>query len=235
MIEIQEKLVNENRNNYSKLFQDYKKIDSCNNIKERIKKNRYKKYAATYIGLLFIDLAIYIISYKCFFNAFSIAVSFCWFLLFVITIFIIWNNIDKLEKYNDEMIQIRDNELCELLDKYNINLQNINNVIEYFTLKLEPLNEVYKEYPILKSLSSFGTNLLFLILGIISRSIIDRINSHNKLLLYLVAIAIIIIIIILIINVYIYINRKDKYAYKIRNFIIDLKQIELLNRNILRE
>lgn len=39
MIEIQEKLVNENRNNYSKLFQDYKKIDSYNNIKERIKKN----------------------------------------------------------------------------------------------------------------------------------------------------------------------------------------------------
>lgn len=66
MIKIQEKLVNENRNNYSKLFQDYKKIDSYNNIKERIKKNRYKKYAATYIGLLFIDLAIYIISYMCF-------------------------------------------------------------------------------------------------------------------------------------------------------------------------
>ncbi|WP_159428261.1 hypothetical protein [Alterileibacterium massiliense] len=47
MIEIQEKLVNENRNNYSKLFQDYKKIDSYNNIKERIKKNRYKKYRTT--------------------------------------------------------------------------------------------------------------------------------------------------------------------------------------------
>lgn len=232
MIEIQEKLVNENRNNYSKLFQDYKKIDSYNNIKERIKKNRYKKYAATYIGLLFIDLAIYIISYMCFFNAFSKAVTICWIILIAITIFIIWSNKDKLEKYNDEMNQIRCEELCELLDKYNINLQNINNVIEYFTLKLEALNEVYKEYPILKSLSSFGSNLFFLVLGIIARSIIDKINSYNKLLLYIVGIAIFILIIVLIINLYIYLNRKDKYVYKIRNFIIDLKQIELLNRNI---
>ena len=61
----------------------------------------------------------------------------------------------------DEMNQIRCDELCELLDKYNITLQNINTVIEYFTLKLEALNEVYKEYPILKSLSSFGSNLFF--------------------------------------------------------------------------
>ena len=149
-----------------------------------------------------------------------------------ITIFIIWSNKDKLEKYNDEMNQIRCDELCELLDKYNINLQNINNVIEYFTLKLEALNEVYKEYPILKSLSSFGSNLFFLVLGIIARSMIDKINSHNKLLLYIVGIAIFILIIVLIINVYIYLNRKDKYVYKIRNFIIDLKQIELLNREI---
>ncbi len=232
MIEIQEKLVNENRNNYSKLFQDYKKIDSFNNIKERIKKNRYKKYAATYIGLLFIDFVIYIISYMCFFNAFSKAVTICWIILIAITIFIIGSNKDKLEKYNDEMNQIRCDELCELLDKYNITLQNINTVIEYFTLKLEALNEVYKEYPILKSLSSFGSNLFFLVLGIIARSIIDKINSYNKLLLYIVGIAIFILIIVLIINLYIYLNRKDKYVYKIRNFIIDLKQIELLNREI---
>lgn len=231
MIEIQEKLVNENRNNYSKLFQDYKKIDSYNNIKERIKKNRYKKYILIIMGLIFFDLAIFIISLFDF-NAYSTADTICCIILFLITIFIIWYNIDKLEKYNDEMVQIRNDELCELLDKYNINLHNITNVIEYFRLKLESLNEVYKEYPILKSLSSFGSNILFLILGIIARSIIDKINSHNKLLLYLVAIAFFILIIILIINVYIYLNRKDKYVYKIRNFIIDLKQIEVLNRNI---
>lgn len=72
----------------------------------------------------------------------------------------------------------------------------------------------------------------FLVLGIIARSIIDKINSYNKLLLYIVGIAIFILIIVLIINLYIYLNRKDKYVYKIKNFIIDLKQIELLNREI---
>ena len=77
---------------------------------------------------------------------------------------------DKLENYRNEMIRMRDNEICEILIENNVGSQKIINVIEYFKLELEPINEVHKEYPILNSISSFGANLFSLILEIIACS-----------------------------------------------------------------
>ena len=57
---------------------------------------------------------------------------------------------DKLENHRNEMIRMRDNEICEILIENNVSSQKIINVIEYFKLELEPINEVHKEYPIFK-------------------------------------------------------------------------------------
>lgn len=131
------------------------------------------------------------------------------------------------------MIRIRDNELCELLSNNNINLQNITNAIEYFKLELEPIHKIYKEYPTLNSISSFWLNLFFLILGIISSSLIEKNVNQNEIQVYAIAIAILvfILLVIVIINVYIYFNRKDKYTEQTRKLIIDLKRMVLLNQS----
>ncbi len=112
-----------------------------------------------------------------------------------------------------------------------IKKKNIN-VIEYFKLELEPINEVHKEYPILNSISSFGANLFSLILGIIACSLIDKKLIQNGVKIYGIAIAVLILvfIVIVIIKTYIYFNRKDKYADQTRKLIIELKRIKLLNR-----
>jgi len=39
---VQKDIISENRNNYSKLFQDYQRIDRFKNIRKRIGKNKYK-------------------------------------------------------------------------------------------------------------------------------------------------------------------------------------------------
>ena len=141
---------------------------------------------------------------------------------------------DKLENYRNEMIRMRDNELCEILSENNVDFQKITNVIEYFKLELEPINEAHKEYPILNSISSFGANLFSLILGIITSSLIEKKLIQNGVKIYAIAIAVlmVIFIVIVIIKIYIYFNRKSKYIDQTRKLIIELKRIELLNRFI---
>lgn len=139
---------------------------------------------------------------------------------------------DKLENYRNEMIRMRDNEICEILIENNIGSQKIINVIEYFKLELESINEVHKEYPILNLISSFGANLFSLILGIIACNLIDKKLIQNGVKIYAIAVLILVFIVIVIIKIYIYFNRKDKYVDQTRKLIIELKRIKLLNRII---
>ena len=104
--------------------------------------------------------------------------------------------------------------------------------IDYFVLELEPVDIVYKESPILNSVSKFGSNLFFLILGIIIPSVIKEKVNQNGVQAYAIIIAALIIIgfIICMIKVYAYIDRKDTYLDKTRKLVIELKQIDLLNK-----
>lgn len=233
MKEVQKSTISDNRKNYSRLFQDYKKIDSFKNIRKRIGKNKYKRSIQVFLVILSLDIISYLIGLFCFFKSHSTAVIIYWGILVLITIFFLLKNIDKLESYRNEMIGIRDNELYELLRNNNINLQNITNAIEYFKLELEPINKMYKEYPILNSISSFWSNLFFLILGIISSSLIEINLNQNGIEVYAIAIAVLVFILFVIgiIKVYIYFDRKDKYADQTRKLIIDLKRIVLLNKS----
>lgn len=234
MKDIQRDMISENRKNYSNLFQDYQKIDRYKNIRKRIRKNTYKCSMQIFLGILIFDVISYLISALCFFPSHNIPVIIYWIILALITMFFFFKNVDKLDKYQDEMIRMRDEELCEILSKNNVDFQKITNVIEYFKLKLEPINEVHKEYPILNSISSFGTNLISLISGIIVSSYIKENLFQNGVKIYAIAIVFLILIIIVcaLIKIYIYLDRKDEYADQSRKLIIDLKRIELLSRII---
>lgn len=234
MKDIQKNIISENRKKYSKLFQDYQQIDRFKNIRKRIGENKYKCSIKVFLIIMSFDIISYLIGLFCFFDSHSIPVIIYWIILVLITIFFLFKNMDKLENYRNEMIRMRDNEICEILSKNNVDSHKITNVIEYFKLELEPINEVHKEYPILNSISSFGANLFSLILGIIASSLIEKNLIQNGIKIYSIAIAVLILIfiVIVIIKIYIYFNGKDKYADQTRKLIIELKRIELLNNII---
>ena len=233
MKKMQKNIINENRKNYLSLFQDYQRIDRFKNIRKRIGENKHKRSMIAFLGLVGFDFISGLVSAFCFYKSYNTAVLAYWGILFLITVFFLIKYAEELESYRNEMIVIRDCELCNLLNKNNINLQNITNVVEYFKLELEPMDEIYKKYPILNSISSFGLNLFSLILGIILRSFIEEQLGQNGVQTFGqgIVVLVIILIVILIIKAYIYIDKKDKYVEQIRKLIIDLKRIELLNRS----
>ena len=233
MKKMQKNTISENRKNYLSLFQDYQRIDRFKNIRKRIGENKHKRSMIAFLGLVGFDFISYLVSLFCFYKSYNMAVLVYWGILFLITVIFLIKYADELESYRNEMIVIRDGELCELLKNNNINLQNITIAVEYFKLELEPMDEVYKKYPILNSISSFGSNLFSLILGIIVSSFIKEQLGQNGIQIYgqVIVVLVLILIVILIIKAYIYIDKKDKYVEQIRKLIIDLKRIELLNRS----
>ena len=233
MEEMRKNIISENRKKYSRLFQDYQQMYSFKNRIKRIGKNKYKRSIQVLIGILIFDLITYPISLFCFFNVSSTASILYWGALVFVNIFILGENSGKLKNYQNEAIEIRVDELCELLSKNNVNSQNIADAIEYFKLNLEPINEIYKEYTLLNSISSFWSNLFFLILGIIISSLIEKNLNQSGAQIYEIALAVLVfsLFVIIVIKVYVHMNRKDEYADQTRKLIIELKKIELLNRS----
>lgn len=232
MEEMRKNIISENRKKYSRLFQDYQQMHSFKNRIKRIGKNKYKRSIQVLIGILIFDLITYLISF-CFFNVSNTASIIYRGALVFVNIFILGKSSGKLKNYQNEAIEIKADELCELLSKNNINSQNIADAIEYFKLNLEPINEIYKEYPLLNSISSFWSNLFFLILGIIISSLIEKNLNQSGAQIYEIAFEVLVfsLFVIIIIKVYVHMNRKDEYADQTRKLIIELKKIELLNRS----
>ena len=67
MKDIQKDIISEKRKNYSKLFQDYQKIDRFKNIRKRIEENKYKCSMQFFLGILSLDIISYLICLFCFF------------------------------------------------------------------------------------------------------------------------------------------------------------------------
>ena len=126
------------------------------------------------------------------------------------------------------MISSRDEHICKLLSEKGINSTNIKETIDYFVLELEPVNTVYKESPILNSVLKFGSNLFFLLTGIVTPIIIKEKVSQNGVQTYAIIVAVLVIIALIIFMIKV--TRKDTYLDKIRKLVIELKQIDLLNR-----
>ena len=223
--------VNQHRNNLAELFREYQSIDKFSNVYNRIKKNSNKKSMKIVLGIFFTFMIVYILG-LIFFNKCRIGIIIAWIITLTIAILVIKKEWANLEKYRNEMISSRDDDICKLLVEKGVNSTNIKEVIDYFVLELEPVSIVYKESPILNSISKFGSNLFFLLLGILIPSIIKEKGNQDRIQTYAIITAIIIIIglIIAMIKIYAYIDRKDTYLDTTRKLVIELKQIDLLNK-----
>lgn len=85
-----------------------------------------------------------------------------WLIMIIIVILI---EIKNFEEFNSEYILQRDQEINELLKKKKLNSDNINNMIDYFTLEMELDSVVYKESEFLNGISNAGSKIIFLLLG----------------------------------------------------------------------
>ena len=225
------KKINQNRSNLIELFREYQSIDNFKNLWNRIKKNSHKKSMIYVLGIMVFVIIVYLIG-LIFFNKHTIAVIVAWTITLIIAVFIIKKEWSNLEDYRNEMISSRDEHICKLLSEKGINSTNIKETIDYFILELEPVNTVYKESPILNSVSKFGSNLFFLLIGIVIPIIIKEKVNQNGVQTYAIIIVVLIIIalVIFMIKIYTYLTRRDIYLDKIRKLVIELKQIDLLNR-----
>ena len=210
--------INQQRNKVVELFEDYQAIVSFRNRFNRMKKNPYKKTIKGLLTLTFLIPFTYIIG-VIFFKKYTVMVVTGWIITLSITIYLIKKceiNSEKLNKYQEEMTSSMDNEICKLLTEKGIDSTNIKVVIKYFTAKLEYANSahiVYKEFPVLSSVSKFGSNLVFLLLGIMIPGIIKEKIYQNKIQIYaMLTVGIIgIAVFIVAINIYAYMNRKNTY------------------------
>ncbi len=228
--------INQQRNKVVELFEDYQAIVSFRNRFNRMKKNPYKK---TIKGLLIVIFIFFTYAIGAiFFKKDTVMVVTGWIITLSITIYLKIKceiNSENLNKYQEEMTSSMDNEICKLLTEKGIDSTNIKVVIKYFTAKLEYVNSahiVYKEFPVLSSVSKFGSNLVFLLLGIMIPGIIKEKIYQNKIQIYAMLIVGIIGIAVFIvaINIYAYMNRKNTYLDRERQLVIDLKRIDLLNK-----
>lgn len=229
--EISNVKINQSRNNLIELFREYQSIDKFLNVYNRVKKNSNQKSMKSVLGIFFLSIFIYSIG-LIFLKKCSVVVIIVWIITLAVAIYVIKKEWTNLEKYRNEMVSIRDDDICTLLVEKGINSKNIKDAIDYFVLELEPVDIVYKESPKLNSVSKFGSNLFFLILGIIIPSVIKEKVNQNGVQAYAIIIAALIIIgfIICMIKAYAYIDRKDTYLDKTRKLVIELKQIDLLNK-----
>lgn len=149
-------------------------------------------------------------------------------ILFVLLIICQYKNSGE---YYKEYVELRDKELCIILKERNINLKNIKNIIDYYTLELDFPNNIYKESKVLNSFASVWAKLFYIFLGaFIPKLMEEKFQLEFEIFILLMSITIFISILLLFLLIYSHFNRTDQYLNKIRIFIIELKQIELLNK-----
>lgn len=221
-------------NNRSKLedfYNEYNRIDSVGNTFKRMKNNKRKKFFYWFLVFLFVDVLAYLIGLNFILTSTGFVVS-IWTILIIVTIVSLIKNNKNFEDYRREVNKLRDIEVCELLKRYKINTKNIENVINYFTLEIEPENKIYEKSTFLKSIIEIGSNLFYLILGIIIPNIISEKLQIDKVQTYALIFAILILIVISIcfVKVIIYFNSKNKYIDRVNKLIIELKMIKILNK-----
>lgn len=209
------------------LFEKYKEIDNLKNKWVRFKKNSQYKSIVYLLLVSIFGIAINLITFfqfrKCLVLIFSL-----WSILFVLLII---NQYKNLGEYYKECVELRDKELCNILMEKNISHKNIKYIIDYYTLELDFPNTIYKESKVLNSFASVWAKLFYVLLGaFIPKLMEDKFQPEFEIFILLIAITIFIGIILLFLLIYSHLNRTDQYLNKIRIFIIELKQIELLNK-----
>lgn len=216
------------------LYKEYMKLHSLSNTMNIWKENTNSVHIKR-IGIVFIiDLVLYLFGVFLiqFYKFYSII--FLWMVFIVITIAIFVKNREGAEKYLTDRIKIRNSQFCDILKKYNIDVSNIDSVISYFTLNIEPINnKVYAKSTIINSIFRFTVNLFYLIVGIIMPKVISELFSIDKAQAYYIIFSILILIVISMMIMYVYIyffNNRNKHLDILQKMILELKMIKILNK-----
>lgn len=222
----------ENRKNLLAFLEEYKKIDNFKNKWNRFFKNKKKNSILCFFSVILLGIIGVMISLFFCSEYLNLVIS-IWLIMIIIVILI---EIKNFEEFNSEYILQRDQEINELLKKKKLNSDNINNMIDYFTLEMELDSVVYKESEFLNGISNAGSKIIFLLLGAFIPELIKKnffLDTYPDLISFYLVLAEIIIVsipIILSVRLYAYFNRKDKYLTIIKKLVIDLKQIAILNK-----
>lgn len=223
--------INESRNRLTELFVEYQSISKFSNRYSRIKNNSHKKSLIIVLGIIFAAIIIFILGLF-FIKKYLVGVIIVWITSLAIVILVIKKEHLNIEEFRKELFSSRDDAICELLSKKCVNSTNIKEVIDYFALNLEPVRIAYKEPPILKSILNSLSKLFFLILGFLITEIIKYFDNQNIFQVYMIfgSILLSIIVIYVFIKISCYINGIDTFSNTTRKLIIELKQLELLNK-----
>ncbi|EGV09847.1 hypothetical protein HMPREF9127_0148 [Parvimonas sp. oral taxon 393 str. F0440] len=141
--------------NLSNLYKDYKNLSSLTSVLKRAKQSNNNKSCNRIIIILFADLIFYIMGLVFISNNKPKITIILWMILIMLTILIIVKNLKGFNDYTNDINKIRDNEFCSILNKYNINCDNIDYVIDYFNLKIEPISKSYNESNSMKPIIDF--------------------------------------------------------------------------------
>lgn len=229
------KIIFENKDtlkiNLSNLYKDYKNLSSLTSVLKRAKQSNNNKSCNRIIIILFADLIIYIMGLVILNNKPKITII-LWIIFILLTILIIVKNLKGLNDYTYDINKIRDNEFCSILNKYNINSNNIDYVIDYFNLKIEPISKSYNESNFIKPIIDFFSKIFYLIIGVIIPNLISENFKTNKVYTYTVSFALIILLVISIVifHLYMYLANRNKDVEITRKLIIDLKVLKILNK-----
>ena len=230
------KIIFENKDtlkiNLSNLYKDYKNLSSLTSVFKRAKQSNNNKSCNRIIIILSADLIIYIMGLVFILNNKPKITIILWIIFILLTILIIVKNLKGLNDYTYDINKIRDNEFCSILNKYNINSNNIYYVIDYFNLKIEPISKSYNESNFIKPIIDFFSKIFYLIIGVIIPNLISENFKTNKVYTYTVSFALIILLVISIVifHLYMYLANRNKDVEKTRKLIIDLKVLKILNK-----
>ena len=210
----------------SELLNDYILLDSLANVVKRIKANEYKSFIYIFLVAITANLIVWPISFLLFDDNYIGSVV-IWIVLIFLDIICVVYTWGKPDKYINEMVRSREVAFCELVKKYGINQNNINNIIEYFALGVESTKSVYIENRALKSISNGTSQMVYLATG----ALLSKYLSAKSIIMFTFSL-ISLIIITSLIKLFMYFTREEKYIDNTKALILELKRFEILNKII---
>ena len=212
------------------MLKEYNELYSVKNKLKRICKNPY----AISIILIFIPIIqacvigivfkIFLKDYIDYLKRIEIII------LTTLTIDFALLNSKTIEDYYPEKIKIRDNEILELLERNQIDIKNIKNIIDYFLLEIDFEKLLDNGTPVINTVSRFWHELFFLIFGVVITNLYQK-EFEQKIFNELLGIMILVLVtgvLILGLRIWNYFVKKNSYLNRIQKLVLDLKQIDLL-------
>ncbi len=226
------KKISETKVTFVNLLNDFENLNSFKHHMDHHRNNKYRYTINNLIYILFGFILLYVVATViCFFRKVYITIFVVlMIILLVLSLLWIWYQKDNFRNYSIEMIRERDKDFFKLLERYKINSNNIQTVINYYELILEPKKIFVIETPIADSLIKFGSYFSTLLVGIITPSIIKEYLSYNTMKTYAFIFTTIILVLfcVVILKLYLYLTKRDKFLSKLQKFVYELKKIKIL-------